>query len=69
MSLAQILGHLRTGDVIIVRDNDSVRDNDASQRLRRAILGPVAAVGGGTFDSRKLLRNLIAVRHDGVKKK
>jgi hypothetical protein len=63
MSLAQILGHLRTGDVIIVRDND------ASQRLRRAILGQVDAVGGSTFDSRKLLRNLIAVRHDGVKKK
>ena len=63
MSLAQILGHLRTGDVIIVRDND------ASQRLRRAILGRVDSVGGSTFDSRKLLRNLIAVRHDGVKKK
>jgi hypothetical protein len=63
MSLAQILGHLRTGDVIIVRDND------ASQRLRRSILGRVDAVDGNTFDSRKLLRNLIAVRHDGVKKK
>jgi hypothetical protein len=61
MSLAQILGHLRTGDVIIVRDND------ASQRLRRSILG--RAGDGNTFDSRKLLRNLIAVRHDGVKKK
>jgi hypothetical protein len=63
MSLAQILGHLRTGDVIIVRDND------ASQRLRRSMLGRVDAVDGRTFDSRKLLRNLIAVRHDGVKKK
>jgi hypothetical protein len=63
MSLAQILDHLRTGDVIIVRDND------ASQRLRRSILGRVDAVDGNTFDSRKLLRNLIAVRHDGVKKK
>jgi hypothetical protein len=63
MSLAQILGHLRTGDVIIVRDND------ASQRLRRAIQGRVDAVDGHTFGSRKLLRNLIAVRHDGVKKK
>ena len=63
MSLAQILGHLRTGDVIIVRDND------ASQRLRRSILGRVGAVDASTFDSRKLLRNLIAVRHDGVKKK
>ena len=63
MSLAQILGHLRTGDVIIVRDHD------ASQRLRRSILGRVDAMDGNTFDSRKLLRNLIAVRHDGVKKK
>jgi hypothetical protein len=63
MSLAQTLAHLRTGDVIIVRDND------ASQRLRRSFLGRVDAVDGNTFDSRKLLRNLIAVRHDGVKKK
>jgi hypothetical protein len=63
MSLAQILGHLRTGDLIIVRDND------ASQRLRRANLDRVDAVDGNTFDSRKLLRNLIAARHDGVKKK
>ena len=63
MSLAQILGHLRTGDLIIVRDND------ASQRLRRSVLGRVDAMDGNTFDSRKLLRNLIAVRHDGVKKK
>jgi hypothetical protein len=63
MSLAQTLAHLRTGDVIIVRDND------ASQRLRRSMLGRVDAVDGNTFDSRKLLRNLIAVRHDGVKKK
>ncbi|HZO46274.1 MAG TPA: hypothetical protein VFB68_10305 [Xanthobacteraceae bacterium] len=63
MSLAQILGHLRTGDVIIVRDNG------ASQRLRRSVLGRVDAMDGNTFDSRKLLRNLIAVRHDGVKKK
>jgi hypothetical protein len=63
MSLAQVLGHLRTGDVIIVRNND------ASQRLRRSILGRVDAVDGNTFDSGRLLRNLIAVRHDGVKKK
>jgi hypothetical protein len=63
MSLAQTLAHLRTGDVIIVRDNE------ASQRLRRSILGRVDAVDGHSFDSRKLLRNLIAVRHDGVKKK
>jgi hypothetical protein len=63
MSLAQILGHLRTGDLIIVRDND------ASQRPRRSIVDRVDAVDGNTFDSRKLLRNLIAVRHDGVKKK
>jgi hypothetical protein len=63
MSLAQILGHLRTGDLIIVRDND------ASQRPRRSIVDRVDAVDGNTFDSRKLLRNLIAARHDGVKKK
>ena len=62
MSLAQILGHLRTGDVIIVRDND------ASQRLRRSIPGRVDAVDGTTFDSRKLLRNLIAARKGGGKK-
>jgi hypothetical protein len=63
MSLAQILGHLRTGDVIIVRDND------ASLRLRLATLsGRAGVVDGNTFDSRKLLRRLIAARKDGGKK-
>ena len=65
MSLAQILGHLRTGDVIIVRGGD------ASLRLRLpAILGrPDAVAGRQHIESRKLLRNLIAVRKDGGKKK
>ena len=65
MSLAQILGHLRTGDVIIVRDGDA--------SLRRGCAGPCWA--GRTpwtathSNSRKLLRNLIAVRKGGGKKK
>jgi len=63
MSLAQILGHLRTGDVIIVRDND------ASLRQRLATLpGRADVVDGNTFDSRKLLRDLIAARKSGGKK-
>jgi hypothetical protein len=64
MSLAQVLGHLRTGDVIIVRGGD------ASVRLRLpTIPGRVEAAAGSTFDSRKLLRNLIAARKAGGKKK
>ncbi len=66
MSLAQILGHLRTGDVIIVRGGD------ASVRLRlpTATLGrPDAAGWQRQSTSRKLLRNLIAVRKDGGRKK
>jgi hypothetical protein len=64
MSVAQLLGHLRTGDVIIVRGSD------ASSRLRRpSILERVDAVDGRTIESRELLRNLIAVRMDGGKKK
>ena len=63
MSLAQILGHLRTGDVIIVREND------ASLRQRLATLrGRGTPVDANTFDSRRLLRNLIAARKDGGKK-
>ena len=63
MSLTQILGHLRTGDVIIVRDND------ASLRLRLSTLpGRADVVDGNAFDSRKLLRRLIASRKDGGKK-
>jgi len=63
MSLAQILGHLRTGDVIIVRDND------ASLRLRLTTLpGYADVVDRNTFDSRKLLRRLIAARKGGGKK-
>jgi hypothetical protein len=64
MSLAQFLGHLRMGDVIIVRGGD------ASVRLRMpTVPGRVAAEAGNTFDSRKLLRNLIAARKAGGKKK
>jgi hypothetical protein len=64
MSLAQILGHLRTGDVIIVPGGG------ASMRLRLpTIPGRAAAAAASTFDSRKLLRSLIAARKDGGKKK
>jgi hypothetical protein len=63
MSLTQILGHLRTGDVIIVRDGD------AALRLRLATLpARSGVVDVNTFDSRKLLRNLIATRKGGGKK-
>jgi hypothetical protein len=64
MSVAQLLGHLRTGDVIIVRGNDV-----SSRQRRPSILERVDAVDGKTIESRKLLRNLIAVRMDGGKKK
>jgi hypothetical protein len=63
MSLAQILGHLRTGDVIIVREGD------AALRVRLATMPDRAAtVDASTFDSRKLLRSLIASRKGGGKK-
>jgi len=63
MSLAQILGHLRMGDVIIVR-------RDASPRLRLpATLGRPDVMDGNSIQPRKLLRSLIAVRRDGGKKK
>lgn len=63
MSVAQLLGHLRTGDVIIVRGND------ASVRSPSSVLGRMGEVGGRTIQSRKLARSLIAVRLDGPKKK
>jgi hypothetical protein len=64
MSLAQILGHLRMGDVIIVRGNDV-----SSLRLRLpAPLGRPEAVDVNQIKSRKLLRSLITVRKDGGKK-
>jgi hypothetical protein len=63
MSLTQILGHLRTGDVIIVREGD------AALRLRLATMpGRAAVIDVNTFDSRKLLRSLIVSRKGGVKK-
>jgi hypothetical protein len=63
MSLAQILGHLRTGDIIMVRGGD------ASFRLRLpSVLDRVDAVDDNTNESRELLRSLITVRRDGGKK-
>jgi hypothetical protein len=63
MSLAQILGHLRMGDVIIVR-------GDASPRLQLpAMLVRPDAMDDSSIQPRKLLRSLIAVRRDGGKKK
>ncbi|MPZ37615.1 MAG: hypothetical protein GEU95_06050 [Rhizobiales bacterium] len=64
MSVAQLLGHLRTGDVIILRGKET-----QSRPRRPSILERVDAVGGKTIESRKLLRSLIAVRMDGGKKK
>lgn len=62
MSLAQVLNHLRVGDVIIVPDGA------ASSRQRLSTMpGRTAAVDANTNDSRKLLRNLIAVRKGGKK--
>ena len=65
MSLAQILGHLRTGDVIIVRGGDAV----VAVAGCRSCLGRPDAVDVNDIKSRKLLRNLIAVRKDGGRKK
>jgi len=54
---------LRTGDVIIVREGD------AALRVRLATMpGRAATVDASTFDSRKLLRSLIASRKGGGKK-
>jgi hypothetical protein len=63
MSLTQILGHLRTGDVIIVREGDATLRQRLSTLPARADVVDV-----NTFDSRKLLRRLIAARKDGGKK-
>jgi hypothetical protein len=63
MSLAQVLDHLRKGDVIIVRDRE------ASVRLRMSIMpARPAVVDVNTIDSRKVLRSLIAVRKDDDEK-
>jgi hypothetical protein len=64
MSVAQLLGHLRTGDVIIVRSNEA----GTGTRLP-SILERVDAVDGTRIESRKSLRSLIAVRLDVAKKK
>ena len=64
MSLTQILGHLRTGDIIVVREGD------AAVRMRLATMpGRADVVDATTFDSRKLLRSLIASRKGGGGKK
>jgi hypothetical protein len=63
MSVAQLLGHLRMGDVIILRGS-------ASRALPRpSIPERFGAVDETKIESRKLLRSLIAVRLDGGKKK
>ena len=63
MSLAQVLSHLRVGDVIIV----PAGAHSVQQRLS-TMPGRTAAVQANTIDSRKLLRNLIAARKGGGKK-
>jgi hypothetical protein len=62
MSLAQVLSHLRVGDVIIVPEGAA----SARQRLS-TMPGRTAAAHANSIDSRKLLRNLIAVRKGGKK--
>ena len=65
MSLAQLLGHLKTGDLIIVRGG-----NAALQLPSQTILRDVSGTQpGDTRKSRRLLRSLIAVRRVGAKKK
>ena len=63
MSVAQFLGHLRMGDVIIFRGGDR------PSLPRPSVLERFDGGEGRTFESRKLLRSLIAVRLDGGKKK
>ncbi|MBX9776369.1 MAG: hypothetical protein K2Y71_18470 [Xanthobacteraceae bacterium] len=63
MSLTQILGHLRTGDVIIVREGNAALRRRLAIAPRRADV-----VDADSFDSRNLLRNLIAARNGGGKK-
>jgi hypothetical protein len=63
MSVAQLLGHLRMGDVIIFRGSG------LPSLPRPSVPERFDPVGGKTFESRRLLRSLIAVRLDGGKKK
>jgi hypothetical protein len=63
MSLEQILGHLRTGEVIIVRGPTEMSPR---MRLPLALVRP-NAVDVNDIKSRKLLRNLITVRKGGKK--
>ena len=64
MSLAQILGHLRTGEVIIVRGTTEM--SPPRMRLPLALVRP-NTVDVNDIKSRKLLRNLITVRKGGKK--
>ena len=61
MSLTQLLDHLQTGDVIIVRE--------AAVRMQLpATLARPDAVDVNEIKRHKLVRSLIAVRKDGGKK-
>jgi hypothetical protein len=66
MSLAQLLGHLKTGDLIIVRNGGNAALQLSSQTILRDVAGTQA---GDMRKSRRLLRSLIAVRRGGAKKK
>ncbi len=63
MSLAKLLDRLHGGDAIIVPGG-----NVAPQAPRSAGEASVDAVEGSWFESRGLLRNLIAARRGGGKK-
>jgi hypothetical protein len=63
MSLAKLLDHLHMGDAIIIPGGDM------ALRMRRSTgVEPVEATDGKKFESRELLRNLIAARRGGEKK-
>jgi hypothetical protein len=63
MSLAQVLSHLRAGELIVVRDGDALL-----QPRHSTMSDGHAAADRNIVDSRELLRNLIAVRKFGRKK-
>jgi len=66
MSLAQLLGHLKIGDLIIVRSGGNAALQLPSQTILRDVAGTQP---GDARKSRRLLRSLIAVRRVGAKKK
>ena len=61
MSLAKLLGHLHSGDAIIVRAGE-----DGASRMRPQFFPP-GAEDGTEPTSHKLLRSLIAARRRGGK--